>query len=129
MAQANLNGTPVEISTSKDSIVIRNVTYDISGGRTLDVSGYAPTDGVLKAGHIIIEQTSNKEVKPLNVVDDEYVALPAGHTYKGVLIATILKAKPFAAIMTGGEVNEVASPYTVPAGAKTALTHILFTED
>ena len=129
MAQASLNSSPVQIDTSNDSIVIRKILLDIPGGKTLDVSGYTPTDGVLRAGHILIEQTSNKEVKPLDVSAGAYVALPNGHTYKGVLIATILKAKPQAAVMLGGDVNEVASPYPVPAGAKTALTHILFTQD
>lgn len=129
MAQASLNSSPVQIDTSNDSIVIRKILLDIPGGKTLDVSGYTPTDGVLRAGHILIEQTSNKEVKPLDVSAGAYVALPTGHTYKGVLIATILKAKPQAAVMLGGDVNEVASPYPVPAGAKTALTHILFTQD
>ncbi len=129
MAQASLNSSPVQIDTSNDSIVIRKILLDIPGGKTLDVSGYTPTDGVLRAGHILIEQTSNKEVKPLDVSAGAYVALPTGHTYKGVLIATILKAKPQAAVMLGGDVNEVASPYPVPSGAKTALTHILFTQD
>ena len=129
MAQASLNNNPVQIDTSNDSIVIRKILIDVPGGKTLDVSGFTPTDGVLNAGHILVEQTSNKEVKPLDISAGAYVALPAGHTYKGVLIATILKAKPFAAIMLAGDVNEVASPFPVPAGAKTALTHILFTQD
>jgi hypothetical protein len=128
MAQANLNGAVKEISTDNDSIVIKEVLIDIPGGKTLDVSGYTPTD-VIKAGHIIIEETATKELKPLNVTDGEYVDLPSLHTYKGVLIATVLKSKPLASIMLSGDVNEVASPYAVPAAAKTALTHILFTQD
>jgi hypothetical protein len=128
MAQANLNGAVKEISTDNDSIVIKKVLIDIPGGKTLDVSGYTPTD-VIKAGHIIIEETATKELKPLNVTDGDYVTLPSLHTYKGVLIATILKAKPMASVMLSGDVNEVASPYAVPAAAKTALTHILFTQD
>lgn len=126
--QANLNSAGKEISTSNDSIVIKEVLIDIPGGKTLDVSGYTPTD-VINAGHIIIEETATKELKPLNVTSGAYVTLPAGHTYKGVLIATILKAKPFASVMLAGDVNEVASPFAVQAAAKTALTHILFTQD
>ena len=128
MAQTNLNGTPKEISTDNDSIVIKKVLIDIPGGKTLDVSGYTPTD-IIKAGHVIIEETATKELKPLNISAGAYVTLPAGHTYKGVLIATILKSKPIASIMLSGDVNEVASPYAVQAAAKTALTHILFTQD
>lgn len=126
--QTDLNGNPKEISTDNDSIVIIDVLVDIPGGKTLDVSGYTPTD-VVKAGHIIIEETATGELKPLNVSDDAYVALPSQHTYKGVLIATVLKSKPLASVMLSGNVNEAASPYPVPAGAKTSLTHILFTKD
>ncbi|RKS00421.1 hypothetical protein [Flavobacterium sp. 102] len=128
MSQVNLDGTPKEISTDNDSIVIKEVLIDIPGGKSLDVSGYTPTD-VIKAGHIIIEETATGELKPLNVTDDEYVSLPSLHTYKGVLIATVLKSKPLASVMLSGDVNEAASPYPVPSGAKTALTHILFTQD
>jgi len=126
--QTNLNGTPLEISTDNDSIVIKKVLIDIPGGKTLDVTGFTPTD-VIKAGHIIIEETATGECKPLDVSAGAYVALPSQHTYKGVLIATVLKAKPMASIMLSGDVNEAASPYPVPSGAKSALTHILFTQD
>ena len=127
MAQANLNGTPLEISTDNDSIVIKKVLIDIPGGKTLDVTGFTPD--VINAGHIIIEQTATKELKPLLVSAGVYGTLPAEHTYKGVLIATVLTKKPLASIMLSGDVNEVASPFAVPAAAKTALTHIIFTQD
>ena len=127
MAQANLNGTPLEISTDNDSIVIKKTLIDIPGGKTLDVTGFTPE--VINAGHIIIEQTATKELKPMPVSGSAYAALPADHTYKGVLIATVLTKKPLASIMLSGDVNEVASPFAVPAAAKTALTHILFTQD
>ncbi|WP_445453095.1 hypothetical protein [Flavobacterium sp. 25HG05S-40] len=126
--QTDLNGTPKEISTDNDSIVIRKILVDIPGGKTLDVTGFTPTD-VIKAGHIIIEETATGECKPLNVSSGAYVSLPSQHTYKGVLISTVLKSKPMAAIMLSGDVNEAASPYPVPQGAKDALTHILFTKD
>lgn len=128
MAQVILNGTSQEISAGNDSIVIKKVLIDIPGGKSLDVSGFTPT-GVINAGHVIIEETATKELKPLNISAGAYVNLPAGHTYKGVLIASILKTKPQASIMLSGDVNEIASPYAVQAAAKTALTHILFTQD
>ena len=58
-----------------------------------------------------------------------YGSLPASHTYKGVLVASILTEKPFASILVRGSVNEVASPYAVPSAAKTALPLITFTQD
>lgn len=132
MPTADLNNTPMEFDTTFDSIIIKKVVHDIPGGKTLDVTGV--TDLVLKAGNVIIEQTSNKALKPLKIVDGEYESLPGAHTYKGILVATILTKKPFASVMISGDMNEQAAiEYglpAVPAGAKTDLgNHILFTED
>jgi len=128
---ANLNNTPIEVDTTMDSVVIIKVDHDIPGGKTLDVTGV--TDEVLKAGRVIVEETATKKLKPLKIVDGDYESLPGGHSYKGVLIATILLKKPFASVMLAGNVNEQAAiNYDLPAfpsGAKTALTHILFTQD
>lgn len=128
---ANLNNTPVQVDTAFDDIIIRKVTHDIPGGKTLDVTGI--TDEVLKAGRVVIEQTSSKDLKPLGITSDAYDALPSGHTYKGILRSSILKSKPFASIMIGGEMNEEAAVNfglpAVPAEAKTSLTHIIFTKD
>jgi hypothetical protein len=128
---ANLNNTPVEVDTTMDSVVIIKVDHDIPGGKTLDVTGV--TDEVLKAGRVIIEETATGKLKPLKIVSGAYESLPSVHTYKGVLIATILLKKPFASVMLAGNVNEQAAiNYELPAfpsGAKTALTHILFTQD
>jgi hypothetical protein len=60
---------------------------------------------------------------------DVYAALPANHSYVGVVVASILTSKPMAGIMTQGTVNEEASPYPVTTGIKAALTHITFTKD
>jgi hypothetical protein len=61
-----------------------------------------------------------------------YGSLPAGHTYAGVLVATILTAKPFAGIMVRGNVNWKAAPYdmtSILSAVRTALPLITFTED
>lgn len=53
-------------------------------------------------------------------------------TYAGILVATILKDKPFAGIMVRGTVNENASPYpvaSIKAAIKTQLPTIIFTND
>ena len=63
------------------------------------------------------------------VSGDSYDSLPEGHSYVGVLEASILKSKPFAAILIDGTVNDAASPYAVTSAMKTALKKILFVAD
>ena len=123
----NLDNTKETVDTSNDSIIVIQNLETIPGGKTLDVTGFTPT--VIKAGHIIIEETSSGILKPMPVSGADYAALPASHTYKGVLISSILTTKPFAAILVRGSVNKVASHYAVPAGAITALPLIRFTKD
>lgn len=124
---ANLDNIKESVDTGNDSIVIVSNLETIPGGKTLDVTGFTPT--VIKAGHLIIEVTATGVLKPAPVTGVAYDALPAGHTYKGVLIATILKTKPFAAVLVRGSVNKIASPYPVLAAAETALVLIRFTKD
>ena len=128
---ANLNNPITEYDTTMDSVVIKKVDHDVPAGKTLDVTGV--TEEVLKAGRVIIEETATRKLKPLGITSGAYDSLPSLHTYKGVLIATVLTKKPFASVMLGGDVNEQAAiNYGLPAypsGAKTALTHILFTQD
>lgn len=128
---ANLDNTPVQFDTTMDVVIIKKVDHDIAGGKTLDVTGV--TEAVLKAGRVIIEETATKVLKPLAISGGAYASLPSGHTYKGILIATIKTSKPFASVMLAGNVNEAAilnyELPAVPSGAKTALTHILFTQD
>jgi len=129
--KGDLNNTPIQVDTTLDSIIIKKVDHDIPGGKTLDVTGV--TEEVLKAGRVIIVETATGVHKPLGITDGAYVALPSLHTYKGILIATILTKRPFASVMLGGDVNEGAvinyDLPAIPSGAKTALTHILFTQD
>jgi hypothetical protein len=129
---ASLNLTNQEIDTSWDGIVIIDEVEGLPGGKTLDVTGFAPE--YILAGHIIIEETATGALKPLPISGTAYGALPASHTYKGINKVTILKTQPFAAVMVRGSVNQVAfvnsGGYTgVPAGAVTALPLIRFTKD
>jgi hypothetical protein len=129
--KGDLSNTPVQVDTTLDGVIIKTVTYDIPGGKTLDVTGI--TEEVLKAGRVIIIETATGKLKPLKIATGAYDALPANHAYKGILIATILTKRPFASVMLGGDVNEGAvinyGLPAIPAGAKTALTQILFTKD
>lgn len=219
MATANLVNDQEQIITEKDSIVIRNVTHDIPGGRTLDVTGFTPE--VINAGHVIIKETSTGEYKPMPVIGTggitgvgapvpgsgytnngtytdvaltggsgtgakativvasnavssvtittagtgykagdilsanaanigtsgsgfqvavttvsttptAYDSLPSGHTYVGLIKATILTKKPFAGIMVGGQANDSATPFSMTSilsAFKTAVPLIDFRAD
>lgn len=116
--------------TGNDSIVVVKVIEAIPGGKTLDVTSYTPD--VIPAGHLIIKETATGVLKPMPISGAAYAALPASHTYEGVLISTILKSKPFAGILVRGTVNQAASFYTIASvltAVKTALPLIRFTQD
>lgn len=130
MATANLHNTGEQIDASQDGIVIKQHADGYQGGRTLDTTGFTPT--VIKAGHVIIKETATGEFKPMPISGSDYAALPADHEYAGILAASILTAKPFAAIMTKGTVNPNAAPYAYTAilsAFKTAVPHIEFRAD
>jgi hypothetical protein len=63
---------------------------------------------------------------PLNSGKTAYASLPASHSYLGVLKSTVSVKDPRAAILTMGQVNAAASPYTVTSDMKTALKNIQF---
>lgn len=114
-----------------DSVVIRRYDAGIIGGRTLDVANFP--DDVIKAGHAIIHETATDTYKPMPVEAGKYSTLPGGHTYAGILVASILTSKPFAAILTVGEVNEKAVAYEFTTAIKEAIVKVLpgimFTHD
>ena len=124
---ANLNNIKESVITGNDSIVIISNLETIPGGKTLDVTGFTPD--VIKAGHVVIEETATGVIKPMPLTGNAYATLPANHTIKGVVIASILKTKPFAAILVRGSVNKVASPYPVTTAIESALPLIRFTKD
>lgn len=111
--QVNLVDETINVDNSKDSIVIIENIASIKGGKSLDTTGYALP--VLNAGHVIIKETATGNYKPMPLASGNaaYDALPAGHTYVGILIATILTKRPFAGVMLEGYVNEPASPFPV----------------
>ena len=122
--QVNLVDEIVNIDNSKDSIVIIENQFSIPGGKSLDTTGF--TADVINAGHVIIKETATGNYKPmpLNVGETAYEALPASHTYEGVLVATILKKRPFAGVMLEGWVNEAASPFSVTSIKSAFLTAV-----
>lgn len=124
---ANLTNTKETVDTSNDGVVIISNLETIPGGKTLDATSFVAD--VIKAGHIVIEETATGVLKPMPISGTAYGSLPAGHTYKGVVVASILKTKPFASILVRGSVNKIASPYPVVTAMETALPLIRFTKD
>lgn len=130
---ANLSNQGEQVDVGYDSVTIVANHEDIPGGKTLDTTGFAPT--VIKAGHLVIVETATGVHKPMpvNTAQTAYETLPSDHTYVGVVVASVLTAKPFVAIMVRGTVNDQAfannGGFATPSGAKTALSLIRFTKD
>lgn len=105
MAVADLTSGSVAYAEGYDNVVIVDNFKSKRGGATLDTTGYPKPQ--IRAGHVIIRQTSDGELKPmpLNGNADGYGTLPGGHTYYGILINSIRTDKPFAGIMFSGTVN------------------------
>lgn len=114
MATADLRHSTIMIDTSNDSIVIVDNFQSIRGGFTLDVTGFTPL--IIYAGHPVIEETSSGNLKPMPISGSSFAALPAGHTYAGVVINTTFTDKPMKGIMIRGTVNHVAFTAAATAG-------------
>lgn len=109
-----------QVLFGNDSIVIQKFIAGIKGGRNLDVTGFAAP--YIKAGHVIITDGAGVyKPMPLNAALDAYEALPGGYSYAGILYRSILTNKPFAAIMTEGQVNSECLPFDT-TGIKAAFT-------
>lgn len=121
-ATANLSKTGEVVGFGLDSVVIVNYVGGIPGGRTLDVTDFAPD--TIKAGHIVIRSTVDETVyKPMPVVSggDAYASLPSDYEYVGIVVSSVSKDAPFVGIMNHGTFNDVASPYPLTAEIKSAL--------
>ena len=105
MAIVNLTSNGPVLDTGKDNIVIVDNFKSKRGGASLDVTGF--TNPVIRAGHVVIKQTSNGEFKPMptNSAGTAYGSLPAGHTYYGIVINSVLTERPFVGILLSGTVN------------------------
>lgn len=124
MNYSDLNRENVQLDSSLDGITIVNALGDIPGGRTLNTEGF--TEPVIKAGHVVIQDKTTKEYKPLGVSGGNYVSLPGNTEYVGVVKASILTKDAQAAIVTMGQVNAASSPYPVTEVIKNGLPRIQF---
>lgn len=115
-----------QVVFGNDSIVIQKFIAGIKGGRALDVTDFSAD--VIYAGHVIITD-GNGVYKPLGVSEGAYAALTEGYSYAGILVSSISKSRPMAAIMTIGQVNSEAVPYAIPDGFAAACPRIEFIKD
>lgn len=109
--------TPETIDTEKDSIVEMEYQYGRPGGASLDLTGYPFK--VVPAGLVLIKD-SNDNVKPLpvNTEGTAYEALPANHTYEGIVRASKASALPMVGITWKGTINEKVCPLPIPQAVK-----------
>jgi hypothetical protein len=112
-----------------DTVVIRKFIDGIKGGKALNVEDFA--EDYIKAGHVVIRKED--DYKPLPVEGEAFAALPEGYEYIGFVTATKSVKEPFVAIVTIGEVNDEALPYTLSseqkAAIKAAVPTIVFNHD
>ena len=127
MAYANLNIEGQKIDGFDSIIIVKDLT-DIPCGVTLDVS--AVTDSVIKAGRVLVQNTTTKAVKPLGITSGSYDSKDSGEQYYGILKSSVLKARPLAAVLRTGTVNAAAAKEFVGAEItdtiKAGLPHIDF---
>lgn len=123
---ANLNNDTQVVNDGLDAIVIQKDLADIPGGVTLDCSGNTVQNlGVIKAGHVIVK-TSGGVYKPLAIDGTGYGSIGETDTAVGILKKSVTVNQPLAAVLTIGQVNAAACPYTVSSAIKSALPHIYF---
>ncbi len=133
------NGTYTNVPLAGGTGIGARGTIVVAGGvistitKTEPGSGYTVGDSLTGLASVIGAGSGGSfPVATVADVTGAYTALPAGHTYAGILIASILTAKPFAGILVRGTVNPAASPYdltTILAAVKTALPLIDFRQD
>lgn len=130
-AIGNLANADTSLDTGNDSIVISEYISGKLGGATLDVTGWTPD--TIPRGHVIIEETANKNLKPWPISGSAYAALPADHTISPyVMDNTVLTTRPFAGLMDRGTVNPTAQAYTISsvlAAVEAAQPHIIWRAD
>lgn len=126
-------GTLEQTISGRDSVAIVKHIGGLAGGVTLDTTGF--TDKNILSGHVVIRETATGNYKPMPVTGgNAYAALPADHTYAGIVHASVATEKPFIGLMDNGIANEVvcSSPYPlapIKAAFQAAVPFIQWTAD
>lgn len=120
------NGKSEAFEFGNDPIVIRKFGKSIINGRMLDTTGY--TEDYIRKGQLIIRDELNGISKPMPVSAGAYTSLPEGYAYEGVAKSTVSVDEPWVGVMYEGEVNDLASPFTISseilAAVKSALPEL-----
>lgn len=118
-------------SGAKATIVVGDDGKVSSVTITTDGKGYTVGDELTTANTNLGGAGSGFKVAVSEVTTekDEYASLPNGHTYAGVVVASVTTDLAMVGIMVRGSVNEVASPFPVTQAIKEALPLIRFTQD
>ena len=122
--------------TVADSLSASNANLGGAGsGFAVPVATIQAKDAedVVREGHVIIKETATGNFKPMPIIGGaQYDSLPSGHTYQGILGATIQVKKPFASVVVDGVVNDQAAYYSMTAiksAFVAAVPHIKFIAD
>lgn len=127
---SNLAFKETQVGGGVDDVIIIEEGCTLPGGRTLDVTGVSGTD-VVKAGTVLVQNTTDKTVKPLpQTVAGTWDSLPDGYAYIGLLKDTVSLEDPRAAILVNGVVNgaaiETNTGAPITADIKAGLPHVQF---
>ncbi|MDR2586362.1 MAG: hypothetical protein LBC84_09160 [Prevotellaceae bacterium] len=129
--KVNLDNTSLEVITGNDNIVVVDVSPPVYS-KGLDVTGW-PLD-YIPGGHLLIKTTAG-EIKPMPLNPDKTglaPTLPDGHKYVGFQNGSILKSKPYGAVIVNGVINNKAAVFPILDfmwdDIKEALPHIVFVE-
>lgn len=116
--------------SGKESVVIRKYLNGITGGVVLDTTGFS--EKFIQCGHVIILDTTSGEYKPMPVSNGAYASLPDSCEFVGVSMTTVPVDTPHIGVITAGEVNDKAVPYSVDsikAAIKTAVPTLQWGHD
>jgi hypothetical protein len=134
------NGTYTNVTLTGGAGTGAKATIVVAGNAVTSVTITTPGTGYV-AGNSLSASAANIGTSGsgfaivVNTVDPtavSYGSLPGGHTYAGILRASILTKKPMAGIMTQGTVNPAATPFamdSILSAVKSALPLIDFRED
>lgn len=93
------------------SPVIQQIVSVIPSGATLDLSGW--NEEIVKAGTLIVKDSTSGEYKPLGVTGSDYTAPDETAPLVGVLLYDISKTSPHGSILTAGQVNTALAPIKI----------------
>lgn len=125
------NGTYNNVALTGGTGTLATANITVQNGVVSDVAivnpgkNYAALDALSALAANIGGTGAGFSVPVASVFTDyTYAALPANHTYAGILINSILTKKAFAGIMVRGTINPIAAPgnFSIVAAAfKTAM--------